>query len=80
MQANNLQLCQTKFTHVMCKHGKSGANTLFYLQKYTPNEILDGTFGHLRKETEVKVVKLYIFAPPMTQHLQRDAYCLLGVK
>ena len=58
MQADNLQLRQTKFTHVMRKHGKSGANTLFYLRKYTPNEISDGKFGHLRKKIEVEGVKL----------------------
>ena len=80
MQADNLQLCQTKFTHVMRKHGKSGTKTLFYLRKYTPNEISDAKFGHLRKEIEVEGVKLYIFAPTMTQHVQRHAYCLLGGK
>ena len=42
----------------MRKHGKSGANTMFYLQKYMPNEISDEKFGHLRKEIEVEGVKL----------------------
>ena len=59
---------------------KIGTKTLFYLRKYTPNEISDAKFGHLRNEIEVEGVKLYIFAPTMTQHVQRHAYCLLGGK
>ena len=58
MQTDNLQLRQTKFTHMMRKHGKSGTKTLFNLRKYTPNEISDAKFGHLRKEIEVEGVKL----------------------
>ena len=61
MQTETIQLRQTKFTHVMRKQGKSGANTLSYLRNDMRNEIWLQKFGHLRKEIEVEGVKLTIF-------------------